>query len=98
MTAESAEFHFAADLAQNRVPSARRIKAELHVGQDRAAAHSQDIRRCMQHGGQGIGGAHHADRVMVGGRWVVEDGAIPGVDMPALIKRHGAASRVLATA
>ena len=43
-------------------------------------------------------GAHHADRVMVGGRWVVEDGAIAGLDLPALIKRHGAASRVLATA
>jgi hypothetical protein len=28
--------HFAADLADGRVPAARRIKAELHVGQDRA--------------------------------------------------------------
>ncbi len=35
--AEAAEVHFAADLAEGRVPSARRIKAELHVGQDRAA-------------------------------------------------------------
>ena len=39
MTAEAAEVHFAADLAAGRVPSARRIKAELHVGQDRAAQH-----------------------------------------------------------
>ena len=29
--------HFATDLAAGRIPSARRIKAELHVGQDRAA-------------------------------------------------------------
>lgn len=34
---EAAEVHFAADLAEGRVPSARRVKAELHVGQDRAA-------------------------------------------------------------
>ena len=40
-------------------------------------------------------GAHHADRVMVGGRWVVEDGVIPGLDLPALIRRHGAAARAL---
>jgi hypothetical protein len=36
VTAEAAEVHFAADLAEGRVPSARRIKAELHVGQARA--------------------------------------------------------------
>ena len=29
--------HFAAELADGKVPSQRRIKAELHVGQDRAA-------------------------------------------------------------
>ena len=34
---EAAEMHFGADLAAGRIPSARRIKAELHVGQDRAA-------------------------------------------------------------
>ena len=33
-------------------------------------------------------GAHRADRVMVGGRWVVEDGAIPGLDLAALMARH----------
>lgn len=33
---EAAEVHYAAELAAGRVPSARQIKAELHVGQDRA--------------------------------------------------------------
>ena len=42
-------------------------------------------------------GAHHADRVMVGGRWVVEDGAIGGLDLPALRRRHGAAAAALLT-
>jgi hypothetical protein len=37
VSAEAAEVHFAADLAEGRVPSARRIKADLHVGQARAA-------------------------------------------------------------
>jgi hypothetical protein len=37
VSGEAAEVHFAADLAAGRIPSARRIKAELHVGQDRAA-------------------------------------------------------------
>jgi hypothetical protein len=36
VTAEAAEVHFAADLADGQVPSARRIKSELRVGQDRA--------------------------------------------------------------
>jgi 8-oxoguanine deaminase len=40
-------------------------------------------------------GAHRADRVMVGGRWVVEDGVIAGLDMPSLIRRHSAAARIL---
>ena len=40
-------------------------------------------------------GAHQADRVMVAGRWVVEDGAIPGLDLTALIRRHNAASKAL---
>jgi 8-oxoguanine deaminase len=35
-----------------------------------------------------LGGAHTADRVMVGGRWVVEDGNIPGLDVPALVSRQ----------
>jgi 8-oxoguanine deaminase len=38
-------------------------------------------------------GAHRADRVMVGGRWVVEKGAIPGLDPAALMARHMAAAR-----
>lgn len=33
-------------------------------------------------------GAHKADRVMVGGRWVVENGMIPGLDIPELIGKH----------
>jgi 8-oxoguanine deaminase len=40
-------------------------------------------------------GAHRADRVMVGGRWVVEDGRIPGLDVADLISRHSAAARKL---
>ena len=40
-------------------------------------------------------GAQRADRVMVGGRWVVEDGAVPGLDVGALMRRHGAAARAL---
>jgi 8-oxoguanine deaminase len=38
-------------------------------------------------------GAHRADRVMVGGRWTVVDGAIPGLDIADLIRRHSAAAR-----
>lgn len=38
-------------------------------------------------------GAHRADQVMVDGRWTVEDGAIPGLDLAALIRRHQAAAR-----
>ncbi len=37
-------------------------------------------------------GATRADRVMVAGRWVVEDGAIPGLDIGALMRRHSAAA------
>jgi len=40
-------------------------------------------------------GAHRADRVMIGGRWVVEDGTIPGLDIAALIRRHTAATQLL---
>ena len=40
-------------------------------------------------------GAHRADRVMVGGRWVVENGQIPGLDAAGLIRRHSAAARTL---
>ena len=42
-----------------------------------------------------ICGAHRADRVMVGGKWVVRDGAIPGLDIPDLIARHSAAARAM---
>jgi 8-oxoguanine deaminase len=40
-------------------------------------------------------GAHRADRVMVQGRWVVEDGAIPGLDIADLMQRHGRAARAV---
>jgi 8-oxoguanine deaminase len=40
-------------------------------------------------------GASGADRVMVAGRWVVEDGAIPGLDLRALQAAHKAAARKL---
>jgi 8-oxoguanine deaminase len=40
-------------------------------------------------------GAHRADRVMVGGRWVVVDGAIPGLDVPGLVRRHSSVARML---
>lgn len=38
-------------------------------------------------------GASRADRVMVAGRWRVIDGAVPGLDIAALRRAHGAASR-----
>ena len=40
-------------------------------------------------------GAHRADRVMVGGNWAVTDGAIPGLDVSDLIRRHSAAARAM---
>jgi 8-oxoguanine deaminase len=38
-------------------------------------------------------GAHRADRVMVAGIWRVVDGAIPGLDLPALMAAHNAAAK-----
>jgi 8-oxoguanine deaminase len=43
-------------------------------------------------------GAHRADRVMVGGKWVVSDGAIPMLDLSDLIRRHSAAARAMQSA
>jgi 8-oxoguanine deaminase len=43
-------------------------------------------------------GAHRADRVMVGGRWIVENGEIAGLDEAALMMRHSEAARVLQSA
>ncbi len=40
-------------------------------------------------------GAHRADRVMVAGKWRVIDGAIPGLDLDALMASHNAAARRL---
>ena len=42
-------------------------------------------------------GADRADRVMVGGEWRVVDGAVVGLDLPALLAEHrGAARRLVA--
>jgi 8-oxoguanine deaminase len=41
------------------------------------------------------GGANRADRVMVGGRWVVEDGTILGLDSAGLVRRQQEAARAL---
>jgi 8-oxoguanine deaminase len=40
-------------------------------------------------------GAHCADRVMVGGKWAVIDGAIPGLDVADLIRSHSAAAHAM---
>jgi 8-oxoguanine deaminase len=40
-------------------------------------------------------GAYQADRVMIGGEWVVEQGRIGQLDLEALIRRHSAAARKL---
>jgi len=40
-------------------------------------------------------GAHRADKVMVAGRWLVEDGNLTGVDLPPLMEAHGKAARRL---
>ncbi|HIN47431.1 MAG TPA: 8-oxoguanine deaminase [Deltaproteobacteria bacterium] len=42
-----------------------------------------------------ICGAHQADRVMVAGKWIVEDGRIPGLDLEQLkIEHHREAKRL----
>jgi len=41
-------------------------------------------------------GAHKADRVMIGGRWTVVDGEIPGLDVPALSQGHQQIARRMA--
>jgi 8-oxoguanine deaminase len=43
-------------------------------------------------------GASRADRVMVQGRWLVEGGQIPGLDLAGLRAAHGAAARALQAA
>src|SRR3984893_16998344 len=40
-------------------------------------------------------GAHRADRVMVAAKWVVSDGAIEGLDVTDLIRRHSAAAHAM---
>lgn len=43
-------------------------------------------------------GAHRADFVMVGGTWRVQNGAIPGLDLPRLIHSHQALAARMQTA
>ena len=43
-------------------------------------------------------GAHRADKVMIGGKWQVEDGLPHGVDVARLRAEHGAIARKLAGA
>jgi 8-oxoguanine deaminase len=43
-------------------------------------------------------GAHHADRIMIGGRWTVENGEIEGLDLGDLMRRHSAAAKTLRSA
>lgn len=43
-------------------------------------------------------GAHRADKVMVAGRWLVENGRLTGVDLPKLMEAHGKAARRLQAA
>ena len=43
-------------------------------------------------------GAHHADRIMIGGRWTVENGEIAGLDLGDLMRRHSAAAKTLQSA
>ncbi len=38
-------------------------------------------------------GAHRADKVMVGGKWIVEDGMPVGIDVEKLRAEHGAAAK-----
>lgn len=40
-------------------------------------------------------GAHRADRVMINGHWTVIDGAIPGLDIAGLMRRHQAAAKMV---
>ncbi len=40
-------------------------------------------------------GAHRADRVMVGGCWIVANGQIPGLNLGELMRRHSAAAHRL---
>jgi 8-oxoguanine deaminase len=41
-------------------------------------------------------GAEKADRVMIAGRWTVEDGEVPGLDRQALMAEHSALAKKLA--
>ena len=42
-----------------------------------------------------ICGAHQADRVMVAGKWIVEDGQILGIDLEQLQEQHHMEAKLL---
>gem|GEM_PF-4962676 len=42
-----------------------------------------------------ICGAHQADRVMVAGKWIVEDGQILGLDLEQLQAQHHREAKLL---
>ncbi len=44
-----------------------------------------------------ICGAHHADRVMVAGKWIVENSRIPGLDLEQLQAQHQQEAKRLLT-
>ncbi len=48
-TPEAAEVHYAAELAAGEIPSVRRIKREMRVGQSRAYALQQHLGRLVRH-------------------------------------------------
>ena len=48
-TPEAAELHYAAELAEGRIPSVRQVKRDMRVGQGRAYALQQHLERVMRH-------------------------------------------------
>jgi hypothetical protein len=68
VTEESAEVHFAAELAAGQVPSQRRIKAELHVGQDRATQiHAHLVTVTRSDGGSDVAEGRSDDEISENG-------------------------------
>src|SRR6202051_2270951 len=63
--------------------------APFQLGQTRFSGHGDPLAALV------LCGAHRADRVMVGGKWVVSDGAIPGLGVADLIRRHSTAAHAM---
>jgi len=70
-------------------PGKRADLALFKLGELRFSGHGDPLAALV------LCGAHRADRVMVDGRWTVIDGAIPELDLAALMRRHQAAARKL---